>query len=306
VGTAKASGTGLDGRQTEIEYRHGTLAGYTVGMGMSAELGPDHPRGSRPDGLDDLMDLLTTTPTSLSGDRRFIRGHLLNDWVGGPGEDFNLFPITHQANVAHEQKIEQRVKEWVNVERYWVDYSVDVKLVEAELDNTPSIALNYVNAQLECKAAILTMDDRRVNPVSVTINSHYTQPADEQDERFSVAEEFSEDIHEGELESRSVDNNAELLLPARAGIYKLDASISGALERTLDVTNWVKIREALSKIRQLGSSRLDVLEEAYEKRNKENLVGELVASEKASLTRINNMVPSILAALETLETSGTP
>ena len=308
VGKTPASGTGLAGRKTEIEYRHGTLAGHPVGMGMSAELGPDHPRGSGPKGLDDLMDLLTTTPTSLSGDRRFIRGHLLNDWVGGPGDDFNLFPITHQANVAHEQNIEQRVKEWVNVERYWVEYSVDVKLVKAELGNTnldaPSlIAQNYVNADLECHAAILTLDNQKVNPVSVTINSRYTLPTSQQDENFSAVGSFSEDRHEGGIETRPEDDTANLLLPARAGIYKLDTSISVALERALRVTNWGKIRTELSRIRQLGSARLDVLRDAYEKRNKENLVGELTASEKASLTRINNMVPSITEALKALETS---
>lgn len=305
VGTIKASGAGLGGRQTDIEYRHGTLAGYAVGMGMSAELGPDHPRGSGPRGLNDLMALLTTTPTSLPGDRRFIRGHLLNDWVGGPGDDFNLFPITHQANMAHEQQIEQRVKQWVNVERYWVEYSVEVKQVDAELDNGPPIALNYVNADLKCEAAILTLDDRKVNPISVTINSRYTLPGNQQDDDFSAVGSFSEEAYEGEIKSRDVDDEAELLLPSRAGIYKLDTSIQRALEQALRANNWDDIKKALSGVRQLGSSRLDVLEEAYNKREMENLAGELSASEKASLTRINNMVPSILAALRSLPGSRT-
>ena len=301
VDTEIASGTGLAGRQTEIKYRHGTLADYSVSMGMSAELGPDHPRGSGPRGLDGLMDLLTTTPTSLSGDRRFIRGHLLNDWVGGPGDDFNLFPITHQANMAHEQNIEQRVKEWVNVERYWVEYNVAVTNVTAELDSDRPTALNYVNADLECDAAIITLDDGRVNPISVTINSRYTLPGNRQDENFSAVGRFSEEAYEGDIKARPIDDNAELLLPARAGIYKLDISIKEALDRALAITDWVKIRQALSGVRQLGSSRLDVLEEAYNKYSMENLVGELDASEKGSLSRINNMVPSIVSALKKLE-----
>lgn len=304
VDTEIASGTGLAGRQTEIEYRHGTLANYPVGMGMSAELGPDHPRGSGPKGLDGLMDLLTTTPTSLPGDRRFIRGHLLNDWVGGPGDDFNLFPITHQANMAHEQNIEQRVKEWVNVQRYWVEYNVEVTNVTAELDSDRPIALNYVNADLECDAAIITLDDGRVNPVSVTINSRYTLPGNQQDENFSTVGHFSEKAYEGEIEPRPIDDNAELLLPARAGTYKLDASIKKALDRTLATTDWDQVRQALSGVRQLGGSRLDVLEEAYNKYSMDNLAGEFDASKKSSLTRINNMVPSILKALKKLQNAG--
>lgn len=40
----------------------------------------------------------------------FIRGHLLNDNLGGVGEVYNLFPITSSANGEHKITAEGKLK----------------------------------------------------------------------------------------------------------------------------------------------------------------------------------------------------
>ena len=44
----------------------------------------------------------------------YIRGHLLNDNVGGPGKWFNMTPLSRQGNKLHESKAESIVKAGVN------------------------------------------------------------------------------------------------------------------------------------------------------------------------------------------------
>lgn len=51
----------------------------------------------------------TGNRTRFKATQTFVRGHLLNGGIGGPGNDpQNLFPITQQANKNHEKQVEQR------------------------------------------------------------------------------------------------------------------------------------------------------------------------------------------------------
>lgn len=47
---------------------------------------------------------------------RFVRGHLLNDNLGGVGEIYNLFPITYSANAEHKNTAEGKLKQNARVE----------------------------------------------------------------------------------------------------------------------------------------------------------------------------------------------
>lgn len=85
----------------------------TVGREMHAELDPDDPKrgsstGSGKDVHKDLTRYLNTkwgiTP---------IRGHLLNDHLGGLSVEENLFPISHAANSRHLNGFEKYVKYFV-------------------------------------------------------------------------------------------------------------------------------------------------------------------------------------------------
>lgn len=102
----------------EIHYRTGTAAGDTVGVDMEAEsLGPSHGEGSGPSGsaLSGVMGQLVTDPGK-SNPSKYIKGHLLNDNIGGPGSADNLYPITAEANRAHYDNVERTLRQWVNTD----------------------------------------------------------------------------------------------------------------------------------------------------------------------------------------------
>ncbi len=119
----KAKQLGIN--KTKVSFNTDKLAstGETVGVTMTANpLGPDHPQGSSPDNAASKkhIDHFNKYDT-------YIRGHLLNGNIGGPGIAENLFPITAQANSLHYQLIEKYVEEWVNTFKYYVYYQVEVK-----------------------------------------------------------------------------------------------------------------------------------------------------------------------------------
>nr|WP_298248516.1 hypothetical protein [uncultured Halomonas sp.] len=171
---------GLDsGHITNITFEHGQLGGSDVGLKMRAmPLGPDHPQGSGPTGQKTLMDQLPTDPKVYSDtDSRFVRGHLLNDHVGGPGVPMNLFPITAAANAKHEQSIESFVKDWVNNRKLWIEYVVEVKA-------TPELqagddGLKSIDAVFDATAAALDTNLNRIGGLTkhVTIASTYRAAA---------------------------------------------------------------------------------------------------------------------------------
>jgi hypothetical protein len=90
---------------------------------MEGIIGPDHPGGSAPNSSahqEAFQRLSRTYPTT------FVRGHLLNHELGGPGDARNLYPITSLANRHHDEYVEEQVKEWVNDDLAYVYYKVEV------------------------------------------------------------------------------------------------------------------------------------------------------------------------------------
>lgn len=145
----------LDGKQSEVDWWTQTIGGEKVGVEMEATmLGPDHLQGTPPQSgvQKNIMNKLPTDP-HLNNEKKYVRGHLLNDNLGGMGEDYNLFPITASANKAHENVIESKVKQWVNEDKQWVYYKVKVTNIVDQLKS------GYINAVFDCQAAI-------VNPTS--------------------------------------------------------------------------------------------------------------------------------------------
>lgn len=112
--------------KTKVGFDTDTLATTkeTVGVKMIANpIGPDHPMGTAPDISASQQHI---AQVNLFGDT-YIRGHLLNGNIGGPGKAENLFPITMQANSRHYQDIERYVVSWVNDDKTYVHYEVEVK-----------------------------------------------------------------------------------------------------------------------------------------------------------------------------------
>lgn len=152
---------GLQNQKVEFKTGNLTVNGVTQEAGISMKasmLGPNHPQGEGPraSALGGIMGQLPTNPSTINdGNKRYIRGHLLNDNVGGPGTAVNLFPITHNANMKHESEVESKVKDWVNNEHYWVYYEV---VVDSPTVNTTAGNVNYVNCNFVCEAYPLAAD----------------------------------------------------------------------------------------------------------------------------------------------------
>ncbi len=154
----------LDGRQTDVTWAlHPTGA---AGVEMVADpLGPEHSQGGPPkSGVQSAIMEKLPTDSALDNKSKFIRGHLLNDNLGGPGEAGNLFPITAEANKAHELLIESKVKKWVNVEKHWVKYSVRVVGIEFSEEFNEANKNGFVNSRLECHAQVLDAPQTQQSP----------------------------------------------------------------------------------------------------------------------------------------------
>jgi len=174
-----APGTADENKQRVITRKTGSLAGDTVGLEMTIDwLGPGQPVGTPPESgvQDTLMNLLITNPSE-SSERKYIRGHLLNEHLGGRGNAENLFPITGNANSQHLHSTEKKVKGWVEqaknkVPKRWVYYEVKVRDVDYKLDlKKPKSYENYVNSSLACRAILKDANGKKEDEFSTTIPS---------------------------------------------------------------------------------------------------------------------------------------
>ncbi|MYM71747.1 hypothetical protein GTP56_05985 [Duganella sp. FT134W] len=129
-----AKGTGLG-----VETTAGTELTTTIkwkpvhanakeGTGVDVTvLGPDHKLGSEPQaGSTKVWNKRRAQLAAASGEK-YIAGHLLNNNLGGPGNDArNLTAIPATANTQQSAKIEEQVKSLVNNDFHFVHYQVDV------------------------------------------------------------------------------------------------------------------------------------------------------------------------------------
>lgn len=178
LGTLKlGGGTAFVGDiDSDVTFHTKKYGGSDVGIKMeAAPIAPNHPQGGPPTGasLRNIMSLLPTNPKQ-QGTLKYIKGHLLNDNLGGPGEDQNLFPITAQANKQHESDVESYVKDWVNEKGYAVNYTVEVTNVNDQLGVSPP----YIDADFECTAyARNSFGSISTQRLKRTIPSRYKQNA---------------------------------------------------------------------------------------------------------------------------------
>lgn len=299
------SGTGLPDalageRQTAIVWETDTIGGSQVGMKMEANpLGPDHPAGSEPmrGAQQTLMDKLPTDPRQHPGKaNRYIRGHLLNHWVGGPGSPRNMFPITGKANDEHSRHIETAVKDWVNTRKLWVRYTVDVNLSSALLQvpgakkmlRGQEVDVFAIDAQFVAEAEVLDMALRPVAGLRrrVTINSHF-----QQSEQADVLETENDALLRSQT-ARPEDVAHDVLPPDNATVATLPANIEGDLADALAAGNTPSdITEKLKQHRGFGDGSATVLWRAYDQvsaKGDDQTVTGFNASEKGTLTRIKN------------------
>jgi hypothetical protein len=164
-------------RVTRYQPRTQSLGGDTVGVGMSIDWLNDawrraHPGSPPRSGAQrTLMSKLETDPGESSPDK-YIRGHLLNEHIGGVGDATNLFPITGNANSRHLHSTESRVKRWVDVPGNWVFYEVTVDGISSSLSSS-DVTQNYVNATFNCRAVLKDDDGSERENYMTAITSTY-------------------------------------------------------------------------------------------------------------------------------------
>jgi hypothetical protein len=99
--------------ETVVSY--GSVSSTLGGTSMVAHpLTPKHETGSAPSASPGVWD--DVRPDVLRRDRvgLYVRGHLLNQQLGGPGTEQNLTPITYAANSDHLHSVEKVLKGMVN------------------------------------------------------------------------------------------------------------------------------------------------------------------------------------------------
>ncbi len=170
------SGTKKD---TKLTHKTGSLGGDTVGVGMTidwlgATWAAKNPGTPPKSGVQDtLMSKLETDPSERSPDK-YIRGHLLNEHIGGKGDANNLFPITANANSRHLHSTESRIKTWVLDKKQWARYEVNVSRGATKLDSS-DITQNYVDAKFDCTVVLKDAAGKESERFLTTITSQHGQ-----------------------------------------------------------------------------------------------------------------------------------
>ena len=178
-GPKKSSQTGTAAKNTAVSRKTGTLATDTVGTYMlidwlDANYPIKHPGSPPKSGVQSkLMNLLETDPGEKSP-FKFVRGHLLNEHLGGEGEAVNLFPITGNANSQHLHSTETKVKNWIKGPNQWVRYEVKVGAIKSKLDSN-NIEENYVNCTLSCDVELKDESGKKKDGFKSSIDSTYKE-----------------------------------------------------------------------------------------------------------------------------------
>ena len=99
--------------KTDVKF--GSVSSALGGTSMVAHpLTPKHDEGSSPSASPGVWDSVKPDALKRDGVGLYVRGHLLNQQLGGPGDEKNLTPITYSANSNHLHSVEKVLKGMVN------------------------------------------------------------------------------------------------------------------------------------------------------------------------------------------------
>ncbi|WP_172201388.1 DUF4157 domain-containing protein [Niveibacterium sp. COAC-50] len=126
-----------DGIPTSVSY--GGVDAQRGGKSMTADpLTPEHGAGSSPSVVPPIWAAVNQRR---NGKRLYVMGHLLNNKLGGPGDNIaNLTPITFSCNAAHQAAVESTLKSMINTARKFVYYKVSVKYPRSPVATPPEAA----------------------------------------------------------------------------------------------------------------------------------------------------------------------
>lgn len=177
-------------KKFDLKMKDGNLNGDTVGVHMTVDwLDAAHAKGGTPpsgSALAIVMNRLVTDPGECSPDK-YVKGHLLNENLGGKGEAKNLFPITGKANSQHLKSTEKIIKKWVLDKKpttQWVWYEVKVDNIKAEFPAKGKSSRNFVNATFYCRAVLKDAKGKEKESFLTAVPSVHTKR--EEAETFTI------------------------------------------------------------------------------------------------------------------------
>lgn len=139
------------------------------GTGVEATiLGPDHKAGETPDKSIYVCPnvIWLNQIAGLDSNRGYVKGHLLNEKLGGPGNDcHNLTAIPRSTNTGGmKDHVEERMKALVNTARAWVYFKA--KVTHTKVAGTEDVKEHIYASKLDFAWHELK-DDGAGNPVKV-------------------------------------------------------------------------------------------------------------------------------------------
>lgn len=124
---------GLAGEGWETSICWAPVANHGDGTKVVAEvLGPDHKLGEKTEGGSSGHAWTLNQATGREANKGgYVRGHLLNNHLGGPSNDpRNLVAIPQSANSKMETHVENRLKSLVHTHKAWVFFKAEVSFDE--------------------------------------------------------------------------------------------------------------------------------------------------------------------------------
>lgn len=95
------------------------------GAGVRGVVGPDHPYGSQPSSPTAAQNNVIAGNVRAWVPHGHVAAHILNDQLGGPGEQQNLFAFPGTANTLMETQVEGKMKQAVE-DGHYIYYQADV------------------------------------------------------------------------------------------------------------------------------------------------------------------------------------
>jgi hypothetical protein len=87
--------------------------------------------------------------------RRFVAGHLLNNWLGGTGEDYkNITAFTSRSNSKHFHGIEKEIKQRIHHNKEAIAYRVEIAR-PARFDGNKLLGIENIAGELHAAYAVL-------------------------------------------------------------------------------------------------------------------------------------------------------
>ncbi|HEY9082804.1 MAG TPA: DUF4157 domain-containing protein [Vicingaceae bacterium] len=276
--------------KTLIKWGQPTQATGFEGISMNAErLGPDHKLGSPP-ASNGIWSVRRKDFSTLSG-KRYIAGHLLNDNLGGPGNQAeNLTAIPSSANSEHSDKIEETIKEKVNKHGEWMHYSVNIGY--GVVDNVNPHNLGYTtgtaaNKKLKAKQQGKYEDGTAPNTVKIRYADSLKAkwgPLDEDGNKTGSTEGKSISINTPTLGTSDAAANLQGN-PLLLANYDADIKVDGvSAEARSAIGHEHLVLTNTSDIRAAHSARAPVVEHHHDFEDKATADIEALTDEKAALT----------------------